>query len=37
MDNLSTDKLEVDMVDFNGPAFNQVDNRVMALQLVKMD
>lgn len=36
MDNLSTDQLEIDMIDFNGPAFKQVDNRVMALKLVQL-
>ena len=35
MDNLSTDQLEVDMIDFSGPAFEQVDNRLMALRLVQ--
>ena len=35
IDNLSIEQLEVDMIDFNGPAFKQVDNRLMALQLVK--
>lgn len=35
MDDLSADQLEVDMIDFNGPAFEQVDNRLMALQLVQ--
>ena len=34
MENLSRDQLEIDMIDFNGPAFHQVDNRLMALQLV---
>ncbi|HHJ34869.1 MAG TPA: TonB-dependent receptor, partial [Gammaproteobacteria bacterium] len=35
MDDLSTDQLEIDMIDFNGPAFEQVDNRFMALRLVQ--
>ena len=35
MENLSRDQLEIDMIDFNGPAFKQVDNRLMALQLVQ--
>jgi hypothetical protein len=35
MDNLSTEALEVDMIDFEGPAFTTVDNRLMALHLVK--
>lgn len=36
MDNLSTDELEIDMIDFLGPAFDKVDNRLMALYLVKL-
>ncbi len=36
MENLSHDQLEIDMIDFNGPAFKQVDNRLMALQLVQL-
>jgi len=35
MENLSTDSLEIDMIDFDGPAFTAVDNRLMALLLVK--
>ena len=35
MDGLSSDQLEVDMIDFEGPAFEQVDNRLMALHLVQ--
>jgi hypothetical protein len=35
MDGLSTDSLEIDMIDFEGPAFATVDNRLMALHLVK--
>jgi len=35
MDGLSTDQLELDMIDFTGPAFEQVDNRLMALRLVQ--
>ncbi len=35
LDNLTPDRVEVDMVKFTGPAFNGVDNRVMALQLVQ--
>ena len=35
MDDLSADQLEVDMIDFSGPAFTQVDNRLMALHLVQ--
>jgi hypothetical protein len=35
LDGLNTDLLEIDMVDFYGPAFQKVDNRVMALRLVQ--
>lgn len=35
-DDISLDTLEIDMLDFNGPAFEYVDNRLMSLQLVKM-
>jgi hypothetical protein len=35
MDELSADLLEIDMIDFEGPAFEVVDNRLMALYLVK--
>ncbi len=35
MDNLDQDQLEIDNIDFSGPAFANVDNRVMALRLVQ--
>ena len=35
-DDISVDKLEIDMIDFDGPAFRYVDNRLMSLQLVKL-
>jgi len=35
MDELSYDELEIDMVDFSGPAFKNIDNRLMALRLVE--
>jgi len=35
MDNLTTERIEVDMIKFDGPAFVGVDNRVMSLQLVQ--
>ncbi len=35
MDNLSNEALEIDMIDFKGPAFETIDNRLMALYLVK--
>lgn len=34
LDNLSTERVEVDMVKFLGPAFASVDNRLMSLELV---
>ena len=35
MDNLTRDRLEVDMIKFSGPCFTSMDNRLMALQLVE--
>ncbi len=35
MDNLGPELLEIDMIDFRGAAFESVDNRLMALYLVK--
>ena len=35
LDNLSADRIEVDMLKFSGPAFAQVDNRLMSLYLVQ--
>ncbi len=35
MDDLSSESLEIDMIDFDGPAFASIDNRLMALYLVK--
>ncbi len=35
LDNLSIDRIEVDMIRFRGPAFAGVDNRLLALQLVE--
>lgn len=34
-DDIDIDNLEIDMIDFSGPAFAYVDNRLMSLQLVK--
>ena len=34
-DNLGTDRIEIDMLRFSGPAFENVDNRLMSLYLVK--
>ncbi|GMR22221.1 MAG: hypothetical protein BMS9Abin37_0555 [Acidobacteriota bacterium] len=36
LDDLSTDRIEVDMIAFSGEAFREVDNRVMALKLVQL-
>ena len=35
LDNLFPEVVEIDMVDFSGPAFTGVDNRIMALRLVQ--
>jgi hypothetical protein len=35
VENLSTDRIEVDMLKFTGPAFAQVDNRLLSLLLVQ--
>lgn len=35
MDNLSTDRLHIDMIRFAGPEFDDVDSRLMSLRLVK--
>ncbi|WP_242132333.1 TonB-dependent receptor [Aestuariivivens marinum] len=34
-DHLDKDQLEIDTVNFSGPVFNNIDNRLMSLQLVK--
>ncbi len=34
-DNLDKDQLEIDMINFSGPRFMYVDNRLMSLQLVR--
>jgi hypothetical protein len=36
LDNLGADRIEVDMLEFSGPAFQGVDNRLMSLQLVQL-
>ena len=36
LDGLSTERIEVDMIDFCGAAFRAVDNRVSSLQLVQL-
>ncbi|MCC5946579.1 MAG: TonB-dependent receptor [Bernardetiaceae bacterium] len=35
MDNLSRDRVEIDMVRITGPDFEHIDNRIMSLKLVK--
>lgn len=35
VDNVGTDRIEVDMLKFTGPAFQHLDNRLLALHLVK--
>ncbi|MBI6118132.1 TonB-dependent receptor [Salegentibacter maritimus] len=34
-DHLTTDKIEIDAINFTGPVFKNVDNRLMSLELVK--
>jgi hypothetical protein len=36
MDDLNTDRIQIDMIRFEGPAFDKVDNRLMSLHLVKL-
>lgn len=36
LDNLSIQRVEIDMIEFSGIAFRQVDNRVMSLRLVQI-
>jgi hypothetical protein len=36
LDNLTVDRIEVDMIDFHGDAFMHVDNRVISLRLVQL-
>ncbi len=35
LDSLTRERVEVDMIEFSGPAFNGVDNRLMSLELVQ--
>jgi hypothetical protein len=35
VDNVGADRIEVDLIQFSGPAFGHLDNRLMALQLVQ--
>lgn len=34
-DHIDRDKIEIDTINFNGPIFEHVDNRLMSLQLIK--
>ena len=34
LDDLSAERIEVDLIQFSGPAFEKVDNRLMSLELV---
>lgn len=34
-DNIAIDAIEIDMINFSGPDFKKVDNRLMSLQLIK--
>lgn len=34
LDDLSAERIEVDLIEFSGPAFARVDNRLMSLELV---
>ena len=36
LDNLSTRRIEIDMIEFSGIGFRHVDNRVMSLLLVQL-
>lgn len=36
LDNLNTRRIEIDMIEFSGAAFQEVDNRVMSLRLVQL-
>ncbi|MGI4751538.1 MAG: hypothetical protein ACRYFB_12965 [Janthinobacterium lividum] len=35
IDNLTKDRIQIDMIRFEGPGFSKVDNRLMSLHLVK--
>ena len=37
MDNLSIDRIEIDMIHVQGPAFKGLDSRLLSLELVKRD
>jgi hypothetical protein len=35
LDNLSTDRIEIDMIEFSGPYFDELDHRLINLHLIK--
>lgn len=37
LDSLTADRIEVDMIKFSGPAFPDIDHRLMALKLVQLE
>ena len=36
LDNLTTDRIEIDMIKFSGPEFQGIDHRLMSLKLVQL-
>ncbi|MDF1752022.1 MAG: TonB-dependent receptor [Verrucomicrobiales bacterium] len=36
LDGLSIQRIEIDMIEFSGPCFSEIDNRLMSLKLVEM-
>lgn len=36
LDGLSAQRIEIDMIDFSGPVFKNIDNRIMSLKLVEL-
>jgi hypothetical protein len=36
LDGLTTDRIEIDLIEFSGPELDQIDNRVMSLRLVQL-
>ncbi len=36
LDGLTTDRIEIDLIDFSGAEFDHIDNRVMSLRLVQL-
>jgi hypothetical protein len=36
LDGLTTQRIEIDLIEFSGPDFEQIDNRVMSLRLVQL-